>query len=103
MQTIQTCMVCLFTDRAVAYRARNDIRHTDVAMAVVLQLMVDAEIARVLFTADPNTGNNVGRSDLRLGDTVVSSEVSPDNTRVEKEISEVLDYEVGEKATELRL
>jgi|AntRauMinimDraft_4_1070384.scaffolds.fasta_scaffold00578_11 pyruvate,water dikinase len=99
-------MVWLFTDRAVAYCSRNDIRHTDVAMAVVLQPMVDAEIASVLFTADPSTGNQTiasVESTYGLGDTVVSSEVSADNTRVDKETSEVLDYEVGEKATELRL
>jgi len=106
LDRVRECMTSLFTDRAVAYRARNDISHTDVAMAVVVQPMVDAEVAGVLFTADPDTGNRTVASidaTYGLGDTVVSGEVNADNARVDKETGKILDYEVGQKATELRL
>lgn len=103
---IRDCMASLFTDRAVAYRARNDIAHSTVEMAVVVQEMVDADAAGVLFTADPDTNSRAIVSvdaTFGLGDTVVSGEVSADNARVNKETGEVLDYDVGEKATELRV
>jgi len=44
---VRGCMASLFTDRAVAYRARNGISHTEVEMAVVVQEMVDADDGRV--------------------------------------------------------
>ena len=103
---VRDCMASLFTDRAVAYRARNGIAHTDVEMAVVVQEMVDADVAGVLFTADPDTGKRtVATVDATygLGDTVVAGEVSADHARIARETGDVVDYELGDKATELRL
>ena len=42
-----------FTDRAVAYRAKQNVDPTGLAMAVVVQKLVPAEAAGVLFTRDP--------------------------------------------------
>ena len=98
LSRVRDCMASLFTYRAVAYRARNDVSNTDIAMAVVVQEMVDADVAGVLFTADPDTNNRTVASidaTYGLGDTVVSGEVSADNARVEKETGEVLDCEAG--------
>jgi pyruvate,water dikinase len=106
LSRVRDCMASLFTDRAVAYRARNDISHTDVEMAVVVQEMVAADAAGVLFTADPTTGKRtVATVDATygLGETVVAGEVSADHVRFDRERSEILDYVVGEKATERRL
>ena len=103
---VRDCMASLFTDRAVAYRARNGIAHTDVEMAVVVQRMVDADAAGVLFTADPETGKRtVATVDATygLGDTVVAGEVNADHARIARETGAVIEYEVGEKATELKL
>ncbi|MFC7070531.1 PEP/pyruvate-binding domain-containing protein [Halobaculum lipolyticum] len=103
---VRDCVASLFTDRAVAYRARNGIAHTDVEMAVVVQEMVDADAAGVLFTADPETGERtVATVDAThgLGDTVVAGEVHADHARVARDTGDVLAYDVGEKATELRL
>lgn len=106
LDRVRDCMASLFTDRAVAYRSRNSISNKDVEMAVVVQEMVDAEAAGVLFTANPDTGKR-GVASIEatygLGDTVVSGEVSADNARVDKKTGEILDYTIGEKATELRL
>ena len=80
-------MASLFTDRAVAYRARNDVSHSAVAMAVVVQEMVDADAAGVLFTADPDSGNRTVAAvdaSFGLGEAVVASEVSPDHARIKK-------------------
>jgi pyruvate,water dikinase len=103
---VRDCMASLFTDRAVAYHARNDVSHPDVAMTVVVQEVVDANAAGVLFTADADTNDRTVASidaTYGLGDTVVPDEVSADNARIEKETGEVLAYEVGEKRVELML
>ncbi|GAB3478557.1 PEP/pyruvate-binding domain-containing protein [Nocardiopsis coralliicola] len=54
---VQRCWASLDNDRAVAYREANGIPRSEVQMAVVVQRMVDAETAGVLFTADPVTGS----------------------------------------------
>lgn len=106
LERVRDCMASLFTDRSVSYRLQNDVSHDDVAMAVVVQTMVDPDVAGVLFTADPVSGNrHVASVDANygLGDTVVAGEVSPDNARVNQRTGEVLEYDIGEKGHALRL
>ncbi|HZE38867.1 MAG TPA: PEP/pyruvate-binding domain-containing protein [Stackebrandtia sp.] len=57
IEAIEACWASLHTKRATAYREANGIPHDSVRMAVVVQRMVDAEVAGVLFTADPLTGS----------------------------------------------
>ncbi|GAB2482051.1 PEP/pyruvate-binding domain-containing protein [Nocardiopsis aegyptia] len=53
---VRRCWDSLDSERAVAYREAAGIDRESVGMAVVVQRMVDAEVAGVLFTADPMTG-----------------------------------------------
>ncbi len=104
VDAVRRCWASLWTDRAVEYRARNGIASDGVALAVVVQRMVDAEVAGVLFTADPVTGRRT-RSVLDaspgLGEAVVSGAVNPDHVVVEGDgrISEV---RVGDKTLAVR-
>src|SRR5215207_9624535 len=56
IEAVRRCWASLWTDRAVSYRASNGIDHLGVRLAVVVQRMVEAEVAGVLFTANPLTG-----------------------------------------------
>ena len=56
LDAVQRCWASLWTDRAVAYRSAQGIDGGGVALAVVVQHMVDAAVAGVLFTADTVTG-----------------------------------------------
>ncbi|HET9169507.1 MAG TPA: rifamycin-inactivating phosphotransferase [Actinospica sp.] len=81
LRHVSRCWASLFTERAMAYRERIGIDHGAVDMAVVVQRMVDAEAAGVLFTADPLTGNRrVATVDavFGLGEALVSGQVTPD-------------------------
>ncbi len=53
---VAKCRDSLRSARAMAYREARGIDHTTVRMAVVVQRMVDAATAGVLFTANPLTG-----------------------------------------------
>jgi len=81
LQHISKCWASLFTDRAVMYRVQSGFDHREVRLAVVVQRMVFAEAAGILFTADPLTGNrkmlsvDAGRG---LGDALVSGLVNAD-------------------------
>ncbi len=81
LDAVRRCWASLWTDRAVAYRAAHGVSHDAVRLAVVVQRMVPAEVAGVLFTADPVTGRRrqaVIDAAPGLGEAVVSGSVDPD-------------------------
>ena len=53
---VRQCWASLFTDRAIAYRAKHGFRQRAVLLAVVVQRMVVPEASGIMFTADPITG-----------------------------------------------
>ena len=69
----------------MTYRIQNGFDHRKVQMAVVVQRMVFAHAAGVLFTADPVTSNrNVAAVEavFGLGEALVSGQVNPDRYTV---------------------
>jgi len=81
VEAVRRCWASLWSDRAVAYRAANGISNRDVGLAVVVQAMVDAATAGVLFTANPVTGTRtetVINAGTGTGQAVVSGAVNPD-------------------------
>jgi pyruvate,water dikinase len=82
VDAVRRCWASLWTDRAVEYRAANGIDSRAVRLAVVVQRMVDARVAGVLFTANPLTGRRyqaVIDAAPGLGDRIVSGAVNPDH------------------------
>ncbi len=82
LDAIRRCWASLWNERAVAYRADHAIEEDTVALAVVVQRMVDASAAGVMFTADPITGRRattVIDAAPGLGDALVSGAVDPDH------------------------
>src|SRR5581483_8041731 len=85
LRHVGRCWASLFTERAVVYRLRNGFDHARVHMAVVVQRMVSAEAAGVLFTADPVTSNRKVASVEAcsgLGEALVSGLVNRDRYQV---------------------
>jgi pyruvate,water dikinase len=90
---VRRCWSSLWTARAIAYRRRHDIEHERVAVAVVVQRMVPADVAGVLFTADPVSGRRdhiVIEAAAGLGEAVVSGRVSPDRWTIDARTHAVL-------------
>jgi phosphoenolpyruvate synthase/pyruvate phosphate dikinase len=85
LQHTSRCWASLFTERAVTYRLRNGFDHRKIRMAVVVQQMVFAEAAGVLFTADPVTGSRkvaTVEATFGLGEALVSGMVNADVYKV---------------------
>lgn len=81
LEHVTRCWASLFTERAVTYRLRHGFGHREAELAVVIQRMVAADVAGVLFTADPVTSNrrSVSIEATRgLGDALVSGRVNAD-------------------------
>jgi pyruvate, water dikinase len=81
VRRVRDCWASFFTERALFYRARKGSLD-DLGMAVVVQRMVDADVAGVLFTVDPTRGRRdrmVVEAVFGLGEAVVSGQVTPDH------------------------
>jgi phosphoenolpyruvate synthase/pyruvate phosphate dikinase len=105
LQAVVDCWSSLWTARAIGYRSRNQIAHTDVALAVVVQTMVESECSGVLFTANPLTGKrteSVIDATLGLGEALVSGLVEPDQYVVETSSQRILSKTLGAKALTIR-
>ena len=86
LEKIQACWASLWSDRAVAYRCEHGIEDVQLAMAVVVQTMVDAEVSGVMFTRNPTGGDElVIESNWGLGESVVSGEITPDHFVISRE------------------
>lgn len=105
LDAVRRCWASLWTDRATAYRAGLGMHPAGVALAVVVQRMVDAETAGVMFTANPLTGSRrqvVVDASPGLGESVVSGAVNPDHFVVDALTGRVLERELGAKGIEVR-
>ena len=97
---VTQCWASLWTARAMAYRAREGIGPDTVRLAVVVQRMVDAEAAGVMFTANPANGRRdqtVISAAWGLGESVVSGSVTTDDVVVEAGTGRVLSRRTADK------
>src|SRR5499427_4078687 len=85
LEAVRRCWASLYTDRAIAYRAKHGFRHRAVFLAVVVQRMVVPEASGIMFTADPITGRRKTvciDASFGLGEALVSGLVTADLYRV---------------------
>ena len=105
LERVRDCWASLYTDRAILYRIEQRIPHREVALCVVVQRMIEAEKAGVLFTAHPLTGHRriaVIEAGWGLGESLVSGLISPDRYEVDRRDGRVRSTEIGDKAVAIR-
>jgi hypothetical protein len=101
LEAVRRCWASLWTARALGYRARQGIRSEEVSLAVVVQQLVAADVAGILFTANPLTG---AREEVMinaawgLGEAIVGGKVTPDTLIVSKQTGEIVSQEIADKA-----
>jgi pyruvate,water dikinase len=102
LDAVKRCWASLWTARALGYRARNRVSNAGVQLAVVVQVLVPADAAGVLFTANPlndNANQLVVNATWGLGEALVSGEVTPDNLVLDKSSGAVLQRRTGDKTS----
>lgn len=100
LEATKKCWASLWTARAISYRIRQGILTEGVALAVVVQLLIPAEVSGILFTANSITGQRhqaVINAAWGLGEAVVGGKVTPDTIIVDKGTKRVLDYDIADK------
>lgn len=101
LDAVKRCWASLWTARAISYRARNSVAADTVSLAVVVQELVPADAAGVMFTREPVGGDTeqvVINAAWGLGDAVVGGRVTPDTVVVDKSSGAVLSTDITEKA-----
>jgi pyruvate, water dikinase len=97
---VRDCWASLYNAEAVGYRRRMNVAEQDVAMAVVVQRMVEPRCAGVMFTCSPTTGDRsviAIEGTWGLGSALVSGDVTPDSFVVSKVTGEVIRRAVAVK------
>jgi rifampicin phosphotransferase len=101
LEAVKKCWASLWTARAIAYRVKNGIDQNTVALAVVVQELIFADAAGVMFTANPISGDRdeiLINAAWGLGEAVVAGAVTPDTITVDKKKGKVIRRETAEKS-----
>lgn len=88
IMSLQHCWMSLFNARSIAYARRNDLGSPPLSMAVIVQKLVSATKAGVIFTDHPvASGLNqmIIEAVFGLGERLVSGRSSPDTYVLSKE------------------
>ncbi len=105
LDAVRTCWASLWSERAILYRAHQNIDQASVKLAVVVQRMVQADVAGVMFTANPVSGTRdelVIDANPGLGEAVVSGLVTPDHFVVNKRSLRIKEQRVGRREVIIR-
>jgi len=97
---VRECWGSLYSVESMTYRRKQGLPEEGVAMAVVVQRMVDAMCAGVMFTRSPLTGDKsviTVEGAWGLGSAVVSGEVTPDRWVMGKITGEISVRDISDK------
>ncbi len=99
VDAVRRCWASAWSGRALVYRARQGTA-ADVAVAVVVQRMVNAQASGVMFTVDPVSGLDSAitiNSAWGLGEALVGGDVTPDTVVVDRRTGRVSKQRTGAK------
>jgi pyruvate, water dikinase len=103
VEAVRKCWGSLFTPRVLIYRHRKGFDQRAVRLAVLIQKMVDASVSGILFTRDPNTGENhmIVEAGWGLGEAIVGGEVTPDHYVIDGATLKVIHKQLSEQKVRL--
>jgi phosphohistidine swiveling domain-containing protein len=100
LKAVKRCWASLWTGRAIGYRSQHGIPPEEVSIAVVVQELVPADAAGILFTANPLTGARdqvMINAAWGLGEAIVGGQVTPDTVVVDRVSGTIVEEQISEK------
>ncbi len=100
VEKVKECWASVWSGRAAFSRHTKGIEHTKAIIAPTIQLMVNSEVAGVLFTVNPITGSTeeiVIESNWGLGETVVCGKCQSDLYILNKSPIKIKDKKIARK------
>jgi pyruvate,water dikinase len=101
LSRVRSCWASLYSVESISYRRQRGLAEHGVAMAVVIQAMVDARTSGVMFTLSPTTGDRsviAIEAAWGLGSALVGGEVTPDRWVIGKITGEISLRQISDKA-----
>jgi len=105
LDKVKKCWSSLFTPRAIFYRIEKKLDGKEISVAVVIQKMVESDVAGVVFTVHPVTKSKnqmVIEASWGLGESVVAGKVTPDTYVVDKKNKQILDININIQKTQIK-
>jgi pyruvate, water dikinase len=100
LEAVKKCWASLYNAESVSYRLRLGVPEAQLAMAVVIQRMVNSRCSGVMFTRSPTTGDRsviTLEASWGLGSSIVSGEVTPDKFVINKITREITRRDIADK------
>jgi pyruvate,water dikinase len=100
LEAVKLCWASLYNAESVSYRLRLGLPEAQLAMAVVIQRMVNSLCSGVMFTRSPLTGDRsviTLEGSWGLGSSIVSGEVTPDKFVINKITREITRRDIATK------
>ena len=100
LENVKKCWSSLFTPRAIFYRFEKKLHTTKVSVAVVIQTMIQSEVAGVCFTVHPVTKDYdqmVIEAGYGLGEAIVGGKITPDTYVLHKRDWKILDKNISQQ------
>lgn len=104
LAAVKCCWLSLFSERAMSYRVRKGVAPGRAWMAVIVQQLIAADAAGVMFTTDPAGGNSDSiliEAAFGLGEAVVQGKVAPDRLAVSRSRLRVVRRDTGLKRVQI--
>jgi phosphoenolpyruvate synthase/pyruvate phosphate dikinase len=101
---VKDCWNSMESKRAEEYASRNQVTHDHRAVAVIVQKMVDSELAGVMFTANPVTQEReqvVIEAVRGLGELLVQGAETPESLIIDKSSGKVVEHSLGAQSNML--
>ena len=97
---VRTCFASCLDARVLLYKIERGFESLDPAIAVIVQELVDAEVAGVAFSLNPLTNDFdevLVNASWGLGEALVQGEITPDATVVDAVTGEIVEQRLGDK------
>lgn len=100
LDAVARCWESAHSERVYAYRRQQGLSLDEIQLAVLIQRLVPADVAAVVFSANPITGNRDEvfiNASWGLGESIVGGTVTPDTYRVDKCTGVIRERRIAEK------
>ena len=104
LNNVKRCWSSLFTTRAIVYRFERGLHKHKISVAVVVQHMINSDIAGVAFSGHPVTKNKnhlIIEAGFGLGEAIVSGQITPDTYVVKKKPRRIINKAIATQTRSL--
>jgi pyruvate,water dikinase len=98
---VKKCWASVWSDRAAFSRKNKGIDHADALISPTVQVMINSDVAGIIFTANPMTSSReemMVEANWGIGESVVSGQTQPDHYVLDKNTLEVKSKKIAKKS-----